>query len=71
VEKPSGEWASRLGAGAEIVEGVEAALDASDGDTELPIGQVEGNDGAIADRTARNESSKAICCELGHRVLLA
>jgi hypothetical protein len=69
-ELASREGAWFVGAGAEVVEGVEATLDSSDRDTELSIGQVVGNDAVIGDGIARQERAEGIGSEVGHRVLL-
>jgi hypothetical protein len=70
-EQASGERACLLGAGAEVVERVEAFVDTRDGDPPLEVVEVVGNDEVVGNRVAGAEGAEGLNCELSLRLLLS
>jgi hypothetical protein len=65
-----GAWFVCAGAGTEVLEGVEAVLDARDRDAEFSIGRVVGSDRVTGNGTAWNERAEGIGYDFDHRALL-
>src|SRR4029453_11081258 len=69
-EQASGEGASLVGAGAYVVECVEAIVDTGDRDPRLSVVQVVGNDAVVRDRLISPDGAEGIASQLGHGLLL-